>query len=309
MTPKKNGAKRLTVHVVIVVVLSITATVVVWAAIRTSDPTVYSITDETQTPAVEKLERLRQRYAAIKSVHIMAEARITLYGDNFRVGTGSYEYFAEGDRYKIECRTSKNLGFLPDVEVAYDGKRFYHLNHGSGILTYKNQDISTTIGALPNPLFMPVSFLSREDDSCRFCALRMTDFNSQSDHWSHRVERVKIKSQRKDPNTGQTFTDLELPGGTKAKRQLKINLRITDTPDGQLRTSRIDEITAEGKLVTSTTFADFFATALGQFPRTIVLEGFDENSNLLVRITYSIKTLEFNGAVDNTVFAISFDEA
>ncbi|MFZ0064107.1 MAG: hypothetical protein WAL47_18900, partial [Pyrinomonadaceae bacterium] len=108
---------------------SITASIVVWATTRNSRPPVsFGGTSQTNTEYVEKLEELRRGYTASKSVHIVADAQITLYGDNFRVGKGSYEYWAEGDRYKIRCHTDKHLGFLPDVDVAYDGRKFYHLD-------------------------------------------------------------------------------------------------------------------------------------------------------------------------------------
>lgn len=309
MKSNKFLTKRLALRIVVVLVLSVGASVVVWAAIRRLDPIGDSIPNLQLTDDRDKLENLRRPYAAIKSVHIKAEAQIALYGDNFRVGKGSYEYWAEANRYKVKCHTDERLGLLPDVDLAYNGQRFFHLDRGSGLLVYKNQDIAATIGALPNPLFMPVNFLSPEDDNCRFCALRMIDFKSQIARWSERAALAKVKSQQKDPATGYTLTEIELPGGTKAKRRLNVNVLISEGPEGQMRPTRIAEISSDGKLVTSITFDDFMPTALGQFPRIVVFEGYDDKSNLLIRMTYSIKTLELDQHIDDDVFAISFAEA
>lgn len=309
MIARKVFGRRAAVRVIVVLMSSLTATLVVWAAVRDSVYLYPNAPNQTKTNYVEKLEELRQRYAAIRSVHMVADAQITLYGTNFRIGKGSYEYWAEGDRYKIKCQSDKHLEFLPDVDIAYDGSQFYRLDRASRILSYQQQDVSKTIGALPNPLFLPVNFLSIEDDDCRFCGLRMTDFKSHSARWYDRAARLEVRSQRKEPNSIYNLTDLEMPGGTKAKRAVRMQLRIAETGDGRVRTTRIDEVSPDGRVLTSLTFDNFFATALGEFPRTISLEVFDERSNILVRMIYSVKTLELDQPIEKNVFAISFEEA
>src|ERR671938_95935 len=77
---------------------------------------------QSREKSIRALEQLRSKYAAINSVHLLADAKITLYGVN---GTGTFEYWAEGDRYKIKCRTDKHLGFKTDMDVSYDGRRFH----------------------------------------------------------------------------------------------------------------------------------------------------------------------------------------
>ncbi|MFZ0062997.1 MAG: hypothetical protein WAL47_13285, partial [Pyrinomonadaceae bacterium] len=171
------------------------------------------------------------------------------------------------------------------------------------------QDISTTIGALPNPLFLPVSFLSIEDDACPFCGLRWTDFKSQNIQWNHRLAGLEIKSQTKEKATGRVFTDLEMPGGVKGKRAFKIHIRVAGTTDGKTRPTQIDQVGWDGKSLTSMSFSDFISTALGEFPRTTKLEVFDEKSTILVKMIYSLKTLELDQPLEKDAFAINFDEA
>lgn len=308
MIRKKILVTRATGLAVVVFVSSLTASLVVWAIVRNPGPA-YSIPTTQTTNYVERLEELRQKYAAIKSVHIVADAQIILYGQNFRVGAGSYEYWAEGDRYKIKCHSDKHLGLLPDVDLAYDGSRFYHLDRASGILSYQRHDISKTFGALPNPLFMPVNFLSIEDDDCPFCALRLGDLKSANTRWYERASRLEAKAQAKDQITGQSLTEVEMPGGTKAKRQFKIRMRMAGASEGEGRATLIDQVGLDGKLLSSTTFDNFQPTAMGEFPRAMKLEVFDEKSNILIQMVYSVKTLEIDQPLEKSVFAISFDEA
>lgn len=310
MTTRKIRWVRITLLVLAVLLLSSATTFVIWPAIRNSGSTVYlSGANQTRTKALEKLERFRQGYATARSVHIAADAKIILYGANFRVGNGSYEYWADGDRYKIKCHTDTQLGFLKDVDIAYNGERFYFFDRGSGILSYQHQDISKTIGALPNPLFMPVDFLSSEDDSCPFCALRMSDFKSTNTRWYDRASSLEVKSQVKDQRTGYVLTDLEMPGGTKARRPFKIVLRMAEAEDGKVRLIRINQVGLDEKLLTSVTFDDFVPSALGEFPRTINVEGFDETSNLIFRMVYTVNKLEIDQYIEKGSFAIGFDEA
>lgn len=262
-----------------------------------------------KSKSVEKLERFRQQYAGARSIHIAADAQITLYGSSFRVGTGSYEYWAAGDQYKIKCHTDPQLGFLKDVDIAYDGKQYYYFDRGSSLLSYQHQDVSKTIGALPNPLFLPVEFLSNEDDSCPFCALRLSDFKFTNTRWNDRAALLEVKAHKKDENTGATSTDLEMPGGTKSKRPFKIRLRMHEGTDGKIHLVRIDQIGLDEKVLTSLSFDNFRPTALGEFPLTITSEGFSENSSLVFRMVYTVKTLEINQPLEESIFTVDFREA
>jgi len=310
MIDKKIKWRRSTATFLVVVILLAAATVIVWATARNSTRSTYQAAgNEIKTRSVEKLEGLRKKYATARSVHITASAQIILYGANSRSGTGTYEYWAEGDRYKMKCHTDDQLGFLKDVDVAYDGKRFYFLDRGSGTLSYQQQDVTKTTGALPNPLFLPVDFLSIDDDDCYSCALRWADLKSHSKRWDYRASGMKVKSQVKDETTGHTVTELEMPGGTKAKRAFKLRVRMAETIDGETRPIRIDRVGLDGKVLTSMTFENFAPSDLGEFPRTITFEGFDEDSNVAARMVYTVNTLEINQPIENSTFAIAFNEA
>lgn len=297
----------------VLVLLSIsclTATVIVWGATRSSRRQAdQAKSDEAQTKAVQKLEGLRQKYAAVRSVHIAAKAIIHLDGANARSGSGSYEYWADGERYRIKCYTDPHLELVSDTEFAYDGKRFYFLDRKSGILSYRVQDELRSFAALPNPLFLPVDFLSGDDDDCLFCALRLPEFKSKSERWSKRIEGIAVKASGKDKSATEDMTELEMPGGILERRAFKLRLHVKENPDGSMRPTHIERVGPDGKPLTSITFDNFMQTALGDFPRAIEIKAFDESANTTLRIEYVINTLEVDQPIDDKLFAIRFEEA
>ncbi|HBB86806.1 MAG TPA: hypothetical protein DC047_04255 [Blastocatellia bacterium] len=307
---RNSKGLQLATGLILAVIAFATATVVVFPIVRDAHGDSPQVgPNQSKEKSLLELEKLRQNYAMVKSIHIVADAKVAVFGASFRVGKGSYEYWAEGDSYKMKCHTDPNVGLLADVDVAYDGKQFYFLDHASGTLSYQQQDVMKTTGALPNPLFMPVDFLSIDDDDCHFCALRMTDFKSASAPWKNRSSRLEVKSTSIDETTGDVLTDLDIPGGIKNKHLFKFRLRLAEAKDGKLRVTRIDRVGPDGKLLTTMRLDHFAPSALGEFPRTIDLEGFDEQGNLLARMTYTITTLEINQPTQNSAFAIGFNEA
>jgi hypothetical protein len=259
--------------------------------------------------AVRNLETLRAKYSGIQSVHLVASAKIAIYGGDFRAGTGTYEYWAEGDRYKTKSRTDNQLGFNTDVDVAYDGKRFYYFDHGSGILSYRQQDEPKSQAALPNPLFLPVDYLSNDDDDCMFCVLRLPDLKADNTRWRNRAQALEVKSQMRDIMTGKVISEVEMPGGKLNNRPFKLRVRTSELSEGTTHPVQIDRVAPDGKTLVSTTFDNFAPSALGQFPRTISMKVFDDNGQPTLQSIFTVTTLEINGPIDDRVFSISFDEA
>ena len=301
-----NVKRRISTQFLAVAISLAVIAVLVWAA-RNTSRTASQL--NVKAKSIEKLEKLRQKYATVGSVHIVADAQITFYGANPRSGAGSYEYWVAGDRYKMKVHSDGRLGMLGDRDVAYDGKRFYFFDHASGILSYQREDVPKTTGAISNPLFLPVDFLNMEDDNCRACGLRLADFKSRNDRWEHRSSHMEVKSQSRDERTGYELTDFEMPGGVEGKQPFKIHLRLANAASETARVIQIDRKALDGTLRSSFTFDNFVQSDLGDFPRTIKVEGFDGDSNLVARMIYTVKTLETNQPIDDRNFAVGFDEA
>jgi hypothetical protein len=261
---------------------------------------------QSKEKSVRALDQLRGKYAAINSVHLIADAKISIYGVN---GTGTFEYWAEDTRYKIKSHADKHLGFKTDVDVAYDGKRFHYFDRGSGILSYRKQDEMTTQAALPNPLFLPVDYLSNDDDECPLCALRLHDLKSQNGRWNSRARDLEVKSKRQDNSTGEIISEVEMPGGTIDKRSFKLRVRTTGTAEENVRPLQIEKIAADGKVILSVTFDDFMQNSLIQQPRRISINAFDNEGQLALKMEYTVRTLEVNQPIDTSTFTINFDEA
>jgi hypothetical protein len=49
--------------------------------------------------------------------------------------------------------------------MAYDGKRFYFLDRETAMLSYRQSDEAKSHVALPNPLFLPLDFISDDDET------------------------------------------------------------------------------------------------------------------------------------------------
>jgi hypothetical protein len=261
---------------------------------------------QSKEKSVQALDQLRGKYAAINSVHLVADAKVSIYGVN---GTGTFEYWAEDKRYKIKSHTDKHLGFKTDVDVAYDGKRFHYFDRGSGILSYRKQDEITSQAALPNPLFLPVDYLSNDDDDCPLCALRLLDLKSQNVRWDNRARDLEVKSKRQDTKTGEIISDVEMPGGKSDKRSFKLRVRMSGPAEENVRPIQIERIASDGKVILSLTFDDFMQNSLVPHPRRISINAFDNEGNLALKLEYTVRTLEINQPIDRSTFTINFDEA
>jgi hypothetical protein len=259
--------------------------------------------------AVRGLGRLRDKYAAVNTVHLSAGVKVVLHGKELRAGNGAYEFWAQGDRYRVRSRTDKQLGLKTDFDVAYDGARFYMLDHSLGVLSYRRKDEPRSVTALPNPLFLPVDFLSGDDDDCPLCALRLPDLKAEDPRWGSRSAALAVRSRGRDAATGAAVTEVEMPGGRFKGRPFKMRVRMTEQGDGGALPTQIDRVADDGKLMVSITLGDFAASGLGQFPRSIVVKAYGDDGNIALQAELTVKVLEVNAPIEPGVFAISFDEA
>lgn len=258
--------------------------------------------------AVVALENLRRKYTSVNSVHIVADAKITVYGGNFAVGRGSFEYWAEGFRYRIKCSTDKPLKLNSDVDIAYNGERFQFLDVAAGTLSFSSTEDFRSHAALPNPFFLPVDFLSRSDDDCGLCKLRLSDVKSENERWSRRAQALEKKAERYD-SSNNLVTELEMPGGTTQKTPF--NLRVTmHGPDEETAWPlQIEKIDLNRRVRASVSFKDYQESSPLRLPRDIAVIVYDEKGNPTFRLEYTVTLTEINQQLDPGIFTISFDDA
>ena len=266
-------------------------------------------TDNTTAKSARDLEDLRQKYSRVRSVHVIASAKIIIYQSPRREGIGSFEYWADGDRYRINCRTDLQLGLQTDTDLAYDGGRFYYLDRQTKVLSYRKLDEEKSFSALPNPFFLPVDFLSNDNDECVFCKLRLKDFRSTSARWELQKGKISIRSKRKEPGAQLESTELEIPGDVIDKKASKFRLRLDAKANGIGQLTKIERMQPDGKLLTSLMFSNFIPTAAGDFPRSIKIQVFDDQSAVVMEVDYTIQKIEIDQPLDPSIFTIKTDEA
>lgn len=258
--------------------------------------------------SLSALENLRQQYASINSIHIVANAKIVVYGQKFAVGDGSFEYWAEGTRYRVKCRTDKQLKLSSDVDIAYNGERFQFLDLASGILSYRSTDDFRSYAALPNPLFLPVDFMSHSDDECRLCSLRLSDMKFNNERWNSRARALRVMARDYDTKDGM-ITDLEMPGGTFKKTPFKLRVRMQGSDEERSLPSQIERIDSAGRVRASISFKSIVENDSLRLPREMLIKVFDEKGNLTFRLEYLVTLLEINQPLDKKTFTIDFDDA
>jgi hypothetical protein len=274
-----------------------------------SKPVEQPATDQEKNKVARELEELHQKYARIRSVHILATVKISLYDGGLREGSGSFEYWADDNRYRIACHTDPQLELVGDLDEAYNGGRFYYLDRKTGMLSHSAQEGERSLSALPNPFFLPVDFFSNDADECVFCRLRLKDFKARSTRWDKQKDKISIRSKGKDRLTSLDFTELEIPGEIIDRRNSKFRLHVTDSGNGVSRPDKIERLQANDRPLTSIVLNDYTSTVAGEFPRRIQVQTFDDQSTVVLRVDYYIEKLELNQAIDQNVFTISNDEA
>lgn len=242
------------------------------------------------------IDSMRRAYQSMWSVHMLAEATITRSLATGQTGNGTFEYWAEGDKYRIKCTTDPLLQAMPDVEYSFDGAEFRFLDHASGILARQRGNVAELATALPNPLFVPLTFLSDESDSCNACALSLEQ--AQDDQrWHARLGALS-----------------DSPAGTKG--DLGATVRLSWKKDGipavfriltnGFRADRVDRIRSDGSLLTRATLK--YSAAGDVLPRWISLVAFDDRGvTPESSVEFAIKVLEVNQPIPAEVFRIAGD--
>jgi hypothetical protein len=283
-------------------VCGVFVTLLVWLAPR-------SAANDPKTKSTRDLEELHEKYARVQSVHMVATARISIYQGRRLEGAGRFEYWAEGDRYRITCHTDPKLELLSDTDTAYNGAQFDYLDRQARMLSHRAQDEEKTFTALPNPFFLPVEFFTNDRDDCSFCRLRLKDFHSRSTRWDNRKDQLSIRSNGKDKDTKLDITEVEMPGEAVDRRDTKFRLYLTPNANGLAYATKIERLQLDDRPLTSIVSSDFISTSAGDFPRRIQVQAFDIQSTVVMQVDYYIEALEVNQPLDKNVFTIKDEEA
>ena len=304
-----NGkSQRIFLALLALFVCGVVVTLLVWLPTRAkqSQP---SGANDPKTKPTHDLEELHEKYARVRSVHMVATAKISIYQGGIVEGGGRFEYWAEGNRYRTSCHTDPQLDLLSDTDSAYDGARFHYFDRQASMLGHRTEDEERSFAALPNPFFLPVEFFTNDRDDCKFCGLRLKDFQSRTTRWGNRKDKISIRSNGKDQATQLDLTEVEMPGEVIERKDTKFRVHLTGNPNGLANATKIERLQLDDKPLTSIVSSDFTSTPAGDFPRRIQVQAFDAQSTVVMQVDFYIETLEVNQAIDNNVFKIKDEEA
>lgn len=129
----------------------------------------------------ESVRELKARYGNINTIHLVSHASVSgeFQPGHKASGVLSFEYWADRQgRYRVRCFSSPELGLVNDMDIAFDGKQWQLLNMSDSALMLQREGSAQMPVACPNPLFLPLDFLSPASDDCRGCFLKLSDFES-----------------------------------------------------------------------------------------------------------------------------------
>ena len=305
----KNGkSQRIFLALLAVFVCGVVVTLLVWLPNRSQQPEPV-VENSEKAKSVHKLEELHEKYARVRSVHMVATAKISIFQGRIVEGNGRFEYWAEGNRYRTSSQTDPQLELLGDTDSAYDGAQFHYLDRQASMLGHRTEDEEKSFASLPNPFFLPVDFFTNDTDVCSFCRLRLKDFHSRTTRWDKRKDNLSVRSNGKDQATQLDLTEVEMPGEVVDKKDTKFRLHLTANANGFTHATKIERLQPDDRPLTSIVSSDFTSTPVGDFPRRIQVQVFDNQSTVVMKVDFYLETLEVNQPIDNSVFKIKDEQA
>lgn len=265
--------------------------------------------------AASLVDSLREQFAQIHSVHLRASYGISFQNGKGTLGTGSatLEYWASGDQFRVETSASPELagaGFAADQIITFNAAESRVLMVPTSTLVISRGEV-TDSSVVPNPLFLPLSFLAIRRSVCAECRPSLADARRMSTTALTESNRVRI-----EPMAGQIHgVRLAIAGRSSREGSEEIGL----TRQGESwSVSSFEERAPDGGLKDRSTFTNAMAIPNTQpvvyIPRNIVLEHWSDGSDLpngatAARVDIEIQELSINAEVDDAVFTISPDAA
>lgn len=245
---------------------------------------------------------LQQQLAGVRSVHMRASFKLTTHGGARRSGTGTLEYWEEGERYRVTSKVDPGLGLAMDTDMAFDGQNLYFVSYQDGkkILSVSRQDVRARPTNLPVPLFLPMDFLSPGRDECNGCVLRLKDVSTDA-LWGTRLADAKVLR-----GSGLS-TELQIPGGHYHRRPVHFRVR---TQKGQVE--RIERVIDGGEPLASIDFSEFKTLTTGRgsltFPHRHLLRARDDRRGAILEADIRVESLEVDPRLTPETFRIDLKE-
>jgi hypothetical protein len=262
--------------------------------------TLAEVADQNLPPAVDQL---LHTLAGLSSVHIKTRVVIQTAREEGRAGATdltAYEYWEAGTRYRIHAYVNPSVGLSQVPDFAFDGVH-QQMVLQSGLertLSIISLDARMVPVAIPNPLFLPLAFLSPNDqDRCPLCELRLADI-------------ATLSSLRSGKSTTKTSAGTPATLSVRGWRTYDSDIHFDVQFDKSSRITSVRQLTADGKELDVTELSDY-RKVLGapfEFPRVIDFKRSAPGAKapwLVVR--YIVDRLDVNQKIADSTFVIPED--
>lgn len=302
--------KKIGTGTVIFAALTLTAMFLGWSSfhyLRGASESVVSPTEtlaggSSQAAHLAAIEKVRQSYANVNSVELEATVEISIDKSPTETvnGSGQFFYVADGSRYKYGSRISNNLaaeGLMRNLDVAFDGSKFYMLDHESKILSHQPQEEIRSPIALPNPFFQPLEFLSIDDDACINCRLRLQDIKTLPTRISDRL--ATTTEIRSDSNEYGVVSDVRMSGGQINGTSFNYIISLAGESKEKAGIGSIMRADNGLKRFTHSVFNDYRSVPgfNGKIPFSVEVAAHDETGRVNLVMTATITKLKINQPV------------
>jgi len=250
-----------------------------------------------------RFRRLFNQYGSISNVHLEA----VLHGrwkEASPVGSGSivkvegvYKYWAQGDYYRIISSDDPVGNPDSDFDVAWNGERDQRMDRTQSLLWYNRRRRAVIPGVHRNPLFLPLLFMSEEDDNHLALYQQLSDVQN-----TNKIERILSQVRAVAPvdgTAGLVVAQVPGTGGTFKHRPFVFRVYFGNNPDYMpVRVERIDN---NGKVISSVEVEQYEPMKIGNAQMY-----WPKRTRFRYYVTESGETVE-DGSEDMTLLEINRD--
>ncbi len=242
------------------------------------------------------------------SVNVIVHEALAGCCGNFEPETsvvkGSFYYWADGDRYRVDSDMDPDNFPAMAAKIAYDGNRLQLLHMPSALMTVSWVDNNSLMPQLPNPLFELLQFRYVLSDESKHLRIRLKDIKADAvpaQFWNVAWTNVELDGLKLDK--------AEFPGGVMEGKSYSHH--VYTAPEKHDQPVRIDRVGEEG-IYTTTTFEHYtkVASASGvmHWPMSIEMKAYDTSTGKTAgEMSFLIQKLELDNPIANEKFDIRSD--
>jgi len=155
--------------------------------------------------------------------------------------------------------------------------------------------------ACPNPLFMPLDFLSPDADDCKACGTRLSDL-ADATRWS------SLKQGARKTTKAGGNPEYEIPGQLVGGARRSYRVQFGRASEVEVVSSLL-RLHPSGRKDVELVVQEFrtFDPAVGPLPTRMTVKAFDETGRVTMSGPWRIDRLEVNKPIDDSVFTIDWN--